>query len=81
MAATVIGKWGNSLGVRIPQSLAQEVHLAEGVAIDFEVLDGNLLMKPSQKRYYLLEEMLASITVENRHGEMDSGFAVGHEVW
>jgi antitoxin MazE len=65
MVATV-AKWGNSLAVRIPQNLAQEVHLTEG----------------SQKRKrYSLDELIKEITPENLHTEINSGIAVGNEVW
>ncbi len=80
MVATV-AKWGNSLAVRIPQNLAKEIHLAEGVEIDLGVVDGTLVMKPRSRQRYSLDELLQGITPENRHAEIESGVAIGHEVW
>lgn len=80
MVATV-AKWGNSLAVRIPQNLAKEIHLSEGVEIDLGVVDGTLVMKPRNRKRYSLDELINGITPENLHTEIDSGIAVGNEVW
>ncbi|MGF1568777.1 MAG: AbrB/MazE/SpoVT family DNA-binding domain-containing protein [Nodosilinea sp.] len=80
MVATV-AKWGNSLAVRIPQNLAKEIHLAEGAEIDLSVVDGTLVMKPRSRKRYSLDKLIKAITPENLHTEIDSGIAVGHEVW
>lgn len=80
MVAT-IAKWGNSLAIRIPQNLAKEIHLAEGVEIDLAVVDGTLVIKPRSRKRYSLDELIEGITPENIHTEIDSGIAVGNEVW
>jgi antitoxin MazE len=80
MVATV-AKWGNSLAVRIPQNLAQEVHLTEGSQINLSVLNGTLVIKPRERKRYSLDELIKEITPENLHAEINSGIAVGNEVW
>lgn len=80
MVATV-AKWGNSLAVRIPQNLAKEILLAEGVEIDLAVVDGSLVIKPRSRKRYSLDELIKGITPENLHSEIGSGIAVGNEVW
>jgi antitoxin MazE len=80
MVATV-AKWGNSLAVRIPQSLAKEIHLAEGTEIDLGVVDGTLVMKPRSRKRYSLDQLIEGITPENLHAEIESGIAAGNEVW
>lgn len=80
MAATV-AKWGNSLAVRIPQNLAKEIHLAEGAEIDISVVDGTIVIKPRSRKRYSLDQLIEGITPENLHTEIDSGIAVGNEVW
>jgi antitoxin MazE len=77
----IVAKWGNSLAVRIPQNLAKEIHLAEGTEIDLGVVDGTLVIKPRNRKRYSLDELIERITPENLHGEIDSGIAVGNEVW
>ena len=78
---TTVAKWGNSLAVRIPQNLAKELHLAEGAEIALGVVDGALVMKPRSRKRYSLDELIKGITPENIHAEIDSGIAVGNEVW
>jgi antitoxin MazE len=77
----IVAKWGNSLAIRIPQNLAKEIHLAEGAEIDLGIVDGNLVAKPRIRKRYSLDELVNTITLENLHGEVDSGAAVGNEFW
>jgi antitoxin MazE len=80
MVATV-AKWGNSLAVRIPQHVVKEIQLTEGAEVDLVVIDGNLVIRPRPRRRYSLDELIAAITPENLHSEVESGAAVGNEVW
>jgi antitoxin MazE len=75
-----VGKWGNSLAVRIPGTYAKELALEEGAELEVTRVDGGLLLRPC-KHQYTLEELLAHITPENIHGETDWGSAVGRETW
>jgi antitoxin MazE len=79
--AAIVAKWGNSLAIRIPQSLAKEIHLAEGTEVDLSVIDGTLVIKPRSRKRYSLDELIKGITPENLHTEIDSGIALGNEVW
>ena len=76
-----IAKWGNSLAIRIPQSLAKEINLAEGSEVELGVVDGNLVIKPKRNGRYSLDELVQQITPENIHAEVDSSIAIGNEVW
>ncbi|HEY9695252.1 MAG TPA: AbrB/MazE/SpoVT family DNA-binding domain-containing protein [Oculatellaceae cyanobacterium] len=80
MIATVT-KWGNSLAVRIPQNLAKEIHVSEGSKVNIGVVDGTLVVKPRSRKRYSLDELVKGITPENLHAEIDTGVAVGNEVW
>lgn len=80
MKATV-AKWGNTLAIRIPQHIAQEITLTEGTNVDIDVVEGNVVIKPRQRKRYSLKELTEGITSENLHGEVDSGTAVGNELW
>jgi antitoxin MazE len=80
MIATVT-KWGNSLAVRIPQNLAKEIHVSEGSEVNIGVVDGTLVVKPRKRKRYSLDELVNEITPENLHAEVDTGVAVGNEVW
>ena len=77
MPQTIV-KWGNSLGLRIPQSIAEQIKLSEGSQVVLEVVDGNLVIKPKRTKYSL-DALLEDITQENLHGETDTGRPVGNE--
>jgi antitoxin MazE len=75
-----IQKWGNSLGLRIPKSLAEDSGVSAGSVVDFRVVRGKLIATPIRGKYKL-EDLLAGVSKTNLHGEVDSGEAVGREVW
>jgi antitoxin MazE len=78
---STVARWGNSLAIRIPQHLVKEIHLTEGAEVDLVVIDGNLVIKPRDRKRYSLEELISAITPENLHTEVESGIAVGNEAW
>lgn len=77
----MIARWGNSLAIRIPQSLAKELDLTEGSGVEIVLVDSNLVIKPKVRRRYSLEELIQAITPENLHSEIDSGVTMGNEIW
>lgn len=78
---TAIKKWGNSLAVRIPQAVAEQVNLHEGVRVAFEVVDGKIALVPQTRKKYTLDDLLEGVTPEQFEGEMDWGADVGAEIW
>jgi antitoxin MazE len=81
-------KWGNSLALRVPKLVAQEIGAGDGKTAEMSVRDGKLVIevtKPKRrkrrKRRYTLDELVAGITPENRHEEIDWGPPSGNEVW
>lgn len=77
---TQVSKWGNSLGLRLPKSVAREAQLDEGDTVDIAVDNGTIVIRPSRPRYSL-DELVGRITTRNRHRENDWGAPLGHEVW
>jgi len=73
-----IQKWGNSLGIRIPKSLAQKAGLAEGTPVEIILGEDAIIIRP---RSYSLETLLSGVTPENLHREVETGKPVGCEVW
>jgi antitoxin MazE len=79
---TAVKKWGNSLAVRIPSHLAQQLNLTENTPVDYAVVDGSLVIRPvTEQGPYSLKHLLDRITAENIHGETETGTAVGQEIW
>ena len=78
---TKVVKWGNSLGLRIPKSFAEEVKVTEGSTVDLSMEDGRLVIRLATQPEYSLEDLLGGVTETNLHSEVDSGNAVGGEEW
>lgn len=73
-----IARWGNSLALRLPKSLTSELALREDTLVEIHIVDGKLVVQPGSQ-VSSLEELVAGITPENRHLEMDWGPAQGAE--
>jgi antitoxin MazE len=78
---TRIQKWGNSLGLRIPRSLAAETGVGVGSEVDLSVQGGDLVVRPAKRRPYRLNELLRKVTARNLHDEVHTGGPTGKEVW
>jgi len=78
---TRVQKWGNSLALRIPKPFAIEVGLERNSPVDLSVVDGQLIIVPAAEPAMLLQELLAQVTEDNLHGEVDTGLAAGKEAW
>ena len=78
---THIQKWGNSLALRIPQSVAREIGLSQDSSVEISLVDGKLVIAPIVKSKVTLEKLLAQVTDENLHHEVDMGSAMGREAW
>ncbi|MBD2597981.1 AbrB/MazE/SpoVT family DNA-binding domain-containing protein [Nostoc spongiaeforme FACHB-130] len=78
---SVVAKWGNSLAIRIPKSVAEQAHVTEGIGIDFSVEGNSIIITPQKRRKYTLDELLEGMTPENFHSEFETGNAVGNEDW
>ena len=76
-----IQKWGNSLALRIPKAFADETGLDNETSVEIRVVDGQIHIIPLQEAHYELEALLEDITADNLHDAVDSGDAVGNEVW
>ena len=79
MPKAQVVRWGNSLAVRIPKAVAEQVRLQEGDPILIEALDGHVELHPSE-RIPSLEQLVARITPENRHKETEWGRDRGKEI-
>ena len=76
-----IQKWGNSLALRIPKSFAVESKIKQGSTVEVSLESGKIIVSPVVEPEFSLDEMLAQITAENLHGEIDTGSSVGQEDW
>jgi len=75
---TKISLWGNSLALRVPKSIAQELGIQEGGEVDIQLKGETILIKKSTPT---LKELVSRITPENKHEQIDWGEPVGKEIW
>lgn len=75
-----VTKWGNSLAIRIPKNIAEQVNLKPGASIAIVIIDNNIVITPKRQQYSL-EELLEGASPEDFDGEYDWGEPVGEEIW
>jgi len=74
---TRVQRWGNSLALRIPKPLADEVGLKDNSPVQLSLHDRQLVIVPLVS----LDALLAQVSEDNRHDEVLTGPAVGGEAW
>jgi len=67
--------------LRIPKSFASEVGLQKETPVEVSLADGKLVIAPLSQPKPTLKQLLARITKDNLHGEVETGPAVGNEAW
>jgi antitoxin MazE len=72
-------RWGNSLGVRIPKDITEEVGLSAGASLDIEARGDQIVLSLRRHRYRL-EDLLTGITPAAMRDAFDWGSDVGREI-
>ena len=70
-------KWGNSVGVRLPKPMLEQVGLEEGTQVDVLVEGNHLVIRRKRLK---LADLLAQCKPENRPDPIDFGPPVGREI-
>lgn len=77
-----IERWGDSLAVKIPQSMIDSGKLMQDSLINLRLEEGALHIKPEDDiPHYDLEQLLAGMTRDQVHPEIDTGPPIGKEIW
>jgi len=77
---SLIQKWGNSLGVRIPMHLAKQLHLHPGSSVTLKIEGGDRLIIQTPR--YDLKAMIEAITPQNQHHQLlEDDTQIGNEEW
>lgn len=74
-----IAKWGNSLALRLPRHIANDVKFVEGQSVEMEVVNDTLVIRPTRQRFKLAD-LLAGYE-RNEAVEADWGQPKGDEAW
>ena len=75
----VIRKWGNSPALRLPSAVMKSAALELEQHVTITATRGRIVIEPAKKPDYKLEDLLAGITDDNAHDEVDFGGPVGQE--
>ena len=76
-----IKQWGNSLGIRLPASVAREAHLRVDQRVRISVEGGQVVITPAPDAPLTLEQRLARFDPARHGGEVMASQAVGAERW
>ena len=61
-------RWGNSLAIRIPRSVAAETGLEYGTPVEIRSKDGEMVVRPLT--IAKLDSLLRKVNKSNLHGEV-----------
>ncbi|MEM9216033.1 MAG: AbrB/MazE/SpoVT family DNA-binding domain-containing protein [Cyanobacteria bacterium P01_F01_bin.150] len=76
-----IDQWGNSLAIRLPDQIVEELKLKADDALSFSIVDGKLVLEPVPALpEFTLDELLDQV-IEQPESEVDWGQPVGKEMW
>lgn len=76
----LVKKWGNSASVRIPAAVMEAAKLSLDQPVDIREEAGRVIIEPIAEPVFDLTDLLAAVTDENIHDEVDFGPAVGKEL-
>jgi antitoxin MazE len=77
--STTVRKWGNSLGIRVPKGIAEQVNFHEGTEVELRTDHGALIVRP-KRRKYTLAGLLAKAKGRSPHRDLDRDGRVGREL-
>ena len=74
-----VKKWGNSASVRLPSAIMEAAKLSLDQPVDVREEAGRIIIEPITPTAFDLDELLAGITDDNIHEEIEIGRPVGKE--
>jgi antitoxin MazE len=80
MVTQKVSLWGNSLGIRLPQAIIQQMGLKQGDLVAITTEGNQIILSPTRPRY-TLDQLLQNATPDRQHDEVDWGEPVGEENW
>jgi antitoxin MazE len=77
----VVKKWGNRASVRVPGPVMAAASLSLDQAVDVREEAGRIIIEPLRDKVFDIDDLVARITDENRHGAPGLGPPAGQEFW
>ena len=85
---TILQKWGNSQGVRLPKALIEPLGLAPGAEVDLTISpeSDSIVIRPSQRSRpvrgrYKIEDLVSRLPPDYEVAEVEWGKTAGKEAW
>ena len=89
---TIIARWGNSRGIRLPKPFLESVNLKENDTVDVQIENNAIIIRKSEQQKHksvkqrvegFYKKDFESVLTENpyEYEEVDWGHPVGDEVW
>jgi antitoxin MazE len=75
--AVTLQRWGNSIGLRLPKAMLEQVGLKEGARVEVSIEGDHLLIRRDRLK---LADLLAQCTPEARPDPIDFGPPAGREI-
>jgi antitoxin MazE len=75
----VLRKWGNSAAIRLPSMVLKESNFCLNQTVLISAEREKITITPAKRLRYELKTLLAGITKDNRHDDVDFGLQVGKE--
>ena len=76
---TVLRRWGDGLGVRLPKRLTEDAGFRAGDVVDVGLQEGAVVIRRSHPRYSL-EQLIEGMSQGSTHVEFDFGGPMGREI-
>lgn len=73
---TQLAKWGNSVGIRLPQDVLKHLDMKKGTEVKIYESRGRIIIEKSKT--YTLDNLLQT---KCSYGEISTGEAIGQEEW
>lgn len=80
MVTQKVSMWGNSLGIRLPQTIILQMGLKPGDLVATSTEENKIALTPAGPRY-TLNELLKDVIPDRQHDEVDWGEPVREESW
>ena len=74
-------KWGNSLGIRIPKILLQEISLDENDLVNLSIDEDKIIVSKSNNKKISLKERFSKYQGDNLSKEFEWDEPRGNELW
>lgn len=79
MQAQIQRSTNNTLVIALPEGIANQIALTEGMDVEIQIIEGKLVITLTVPQYHL-DDLLSAIIPDNLHSEIDTGNAVGNEI-